>query len=369
MDRLVALDAVPDQTFLDGLRRAWDGGDAVLPVDPRLPAPARAALLAGMGAGEAVEPGDALVLATSGTTGEAKGAVLTHAALAASAAATSARLGADPGRDRWLACLPLAHAGGLGVVVRALLTGTPLVIRATFAPPAETGATLVSVVGTQLVRHREAVAAHRLALVGGDRPPADRPANVLATYGMTETAGGVAYEGVPLDGVEFRVDDGGQLWVRGPMLLRAFRHGPAPLDADGWYPTGDAGRVDPDGRVQVEGRMGDVVVTGGEKVWPDPVEAVLGRLPGVRGVAVVGRPHPEWGQEVVAVVEVAPGIDPPSLDEARGAVREHLPAWCAPRHVVVTEALPRTASGKIRRHAARSLVLLVLGAGGDARHE
>ena len=108
------------------MQRAWDAGDAVLPLDPRLPGPARAAVLAAARPDEPVEPGDALVVATSGTTGEPKLAVLTHAAVAASARATSARLGVDPAADRWLACLPLAHVGGLSVVTRAIVTGTPL---------------------------------------------------------------------------------------------------------------------------------------------------------------------------------------------------------------------------------------------------
>jgi O-succinylbenzoic acid--CoA ligase len=130
------------------------------------------------------------------------------------------------------------------------------------------------------------------------------------------------------------------------MLLRAYRDGADPKDADGWLATGDAGSVS-DGVVRVEGRMGDIIVTGGEKVWPDPVERLLRRLPSVADVAVAGRPDPEWGQRVVAWV-VADG-DPPSLEEVRDAVKVELPAYAAPKQLVLVRVLPRTALGKVRR--------------------
>ena len=131
MPRLIVLDAVGDP-FVTGLRRAWDAGDAVLPLDPRLPGPARASVLAAARPDDPVEAGDALVVATSGTDGEPKLAVLTHDAVLASALATSDRLGVDPDADRWLACLPLAHVGGLSVVTRAIVTGTPCTVHERF---------------------------------------------------------------------------------------------------------------------------------------------------------------------------------------------------------------------------------------------
>ncbi|HYD10304.1 MAG TPA: AMP-binding protein, partial [Acidimicrobiales bacterium] len=267
MRTLVPLLAEPGPGFVDALRRAWDAGDAVLPVDPRLPARAADALVAAMRVDEPVEDGDALVIATSGTTGEPKGAVLTHDAVRASAQATSARLAVDPSTDRWLSVLPLAHVGGLGVVMRSLVTGTPL----TF-DPSDDAATLVSMVATQV--RRTDVSRFRHVVVGGAAPPRDLPANAVVTYGMTETGSGVVYDGVPLEGVDVRAVDG-ELWLRGPMLLRAYRDGRDPKDADGWLRTGDAGHVEGDGRVHVDGRIGDVIVTGGEKVWPEPVESVL----------------------------------------------------------------------------------------------
>jgi O-succinylbenzoic acid--CoA ligase len=330
----------PPAEFVDGLVRVWARGDAVLPVDHRLPLSARAALMDALGSGQAVDEGDALVVATSGTTGAPRGVVLTHAAVEASAAATSDRLEVDPAADCWLAVLPMAHIGGLSVVTRALATGTPL----TFDPD-DGRATLVSVVPTQAGRMD--LSRFRRVLVGGSAAWASLPPNAVTTYGMTETGSGVVYDGLPLDGVDVRVGaDDSQIFVRGPMLLRCYRDGTVPLDASGWLPTGDAGALQPDGRLRVDGRMGDVIVTGGEKVWPDAVEQVLRSAPGVADVALAGRPDPEWGQRVVAFV-VASG--PVTLDGLRAVVKEALPAWCAPKELVLVDALPRTALGKVRR--------------------
>jgi O-succinylbenzoic acid--CoA ligase len=338
--RLVPLPADGAPAFVTALQRAWDDGDAVLPVDPRLPRAAADALVEAMRVDEPVDDGDALVVATSGTTGAPKGVVLTHDAVRASAVATSARLGVDPERDRWLSVLPLSHVGGLGVVTRALVTGTPL----TFDPD-DPAATLVSMVATQV--RRSDVTRFRWVVVGGAAPPSDLPANTVTTYGMTETGSGVVYDGAPLDGVEVRERDG-VLELRGPMLLRAYRDGIDPKDADGWLRTGDAGAV-VDGTVVVHGRIGDVIVTGGEKVWPDPVEAVLRDVPGVADVAVAGVADEEWGQRVVAFVVA--GDVTPTLDELRDAVKAILPAYAAPKDLVLVDVLPRTAIGKVQRAA------------------
>ncbi len=338
MRRLVPLLAQGTPAFVDDLRRAWDAGDAVLPVDPRLPKPAAEALLSALRVEEPVEDGDALVIATSGTTGEPKGAVLTHDAVRASALATSERLGVDPDADRWLSVLPLAHVGGLSVVTRALLTGTPL----SFAPD-DPRTTLVSMVATQV--RRTDVRRFRWVVVGGAAPPDDLPANAVTTYGMNETGSGVVYDGAPLAGVEVRAVDG-ELQVRGPMLLRAYRVGRDPSDADGCLPTGDAGGVH-DGVVVVHGRIGDVIVSGGEKVWPEPVEAVLRDVPGVADVAVAGAADAEWGQRVVAFVVAGDVV--PTLDALRDAVKAALPAYAAPKQLVLVDALPRTAIGKVQR--------------------
>ena len=333
------------------LQRTWRAGDAVLPVDPRLPAPARDRLLDALGAGEPVEPGDALVVATSGTTGEPRGAVLTHAAVAASAQATSDRLRVRPGTDRWIACLPLAHVGGLSVVTRALATGTALTVLPSPDPVALRaatlgGPTLVSLVPTAL--DRVDAGWFETVVLGGSGDTAERPANVVRSWGMTETGSGIVYDGRPLDGVEVAEADG-QLLVRGPMLLRCYRDGSDPKDPDGWLATGDAGSVASDGHVTVTGRVGDVIVTGGEKVWPEPVESVLATHPAVVDVAVGGRPDPEWGAHVVAFVVPAEGADPPTLEDLRAWARERLPAYAAPRELVLVASVARTASGKVRR--------------------
>ena len=127
------------------------------------------------------------------------------------------------------------------------------------------------------------------------------------------------------------------------MLLRAYRDGTDPRLAGGWLPTGDAGRLEPDGTLAVFGRMAEVIVTGGEKVWPVPVEQVLASHPGVDQVAVWKRPDPEWGERVVAWVVPADPVRPPGLDELRELVAAELAPWAAPRELVVVDRLPRTA--------------------------
>jgi O-succinylbenzoic acid--CoA ligase len=175
---------------------------------------------------------------------------------------------------------------------------------------------------------------------------------VIATYGLTETGSGVAYEGVPLDGVEVRVVDD-EVQVRGQMLLRTYRDGHDPKDPDGWLPTGDAGSFE-DGRLSVHGRIGDLIISGGENVWPVTVERVLLTHPGVAEVVVVGRDDPEWGQRIVAVVVPSDPSEVPSLDDLRDHVKQALPAFAAPRALELVESLPRTASGKARRGGPRA---------------
>jgi O-succinylbenzoic acid--CoA ligase len=373
MPELVALDLPGGPGFVDALGAAWDRGDAVLPIDPRLPGAARSRLLDelrpsvvvdGSGPhrrpdGIPTEPGDALVVATSGTTGRPKGVVLDHAAVEASARATSARLRVDPDTDRWVACLPLAHVGGLAVLTRALVTGTPCTVLPGFDPGAverlaAEGSTLVSLVATALRRCDSS--GYRAVLLGGAAPPDGLPANVVTTYGMTETGSGIVYDGLPLDGVELGIGDGdrgadGEVLVRGPMLLRAYRDGSDPTLPGGWLPTGDSGRLDADGRLTVFGRMAEVIVSGGEKVWPAPVEQLLGGHPAVDQVAVWKRPDPEWGERVVAWVVPVDRDLPPQLGDLRELVAGQMGRWAAPRELVVTDGLPRTPSGKVIRSA------------------
>ena len=369
--------------FVEVLREAWDEGDAVLPLDPRLPMPVLQRLLTVLQptvvdpyatdllpAGLRVEEpgsvrtldGDALVVPTSGTTGEPKGVVLTHEALAAHAAAVHTHLGATPA-DRWLACLPLAHIGGLGVVVRAVIDGLGLALLARPEPHAiaaarDEGATLTSLVPTAL--DRVGAEGFRWVVLGGSADTQrQRPPNVVRTWGLTETGGGVVYDGRPLPGVEVAAIDG-ELWVRSPTLARGIRRAdgssrdlrrarPDDPASTGWLATGDAGEVAADGTVTVHGRTDDLIVTGGENVWPGVVEEALRSHPGVDQVAVAGRPDPEWGQRVVAWVVPGPVAAPPTQDDLRSHVKERLPAYAAPREVRVVDALPRTAIGKVRR--------------------
>jgi O-succinylbenzoic acid--CoA ligase len=350
---------------VDALKRVWDAGNAALPVDQRLPPAAQRQLLSALAPAAIVDPagrraldggrpvdeGDALVVATSGTTGGPKGVVLTAAAVAASAAATSARLGVDAGRHRWLACLPLSHVGGLSVVTRALLTGTPLEVQPGFDAAAVAAAAgpsvLVSLVPTAL--RRVSAACFHTVVLGGSAPPEQLPANVVTTYGMTETGSGVVYDGIALQGVEIALGAGGEIRIRGPMLLRAYRDGSVPLDAEGWFASGDAGGIGPDGRLVVHGRLSEMIISGGENVWPGAVEAVLGQHPAVAEVVVAGRPDPDWGERVVAWVVPADRAAPPTLAGLRTLVKEQLAPWAAPRELVVVEALPKTSLGKVRR--------------------
>jgi o-succinylbenzoate---CoA ligase len=279
--------------------------------------------------------------------------VHTHDSLRASARSTSAGLGVDPATDAWLCCLPVSHVAGLAVVVRALTFDMPLEVHDRFDADAVTeaarrGATLTSLVPTALARIDPSI--FRRIVVGGSAPPADMPSNCHASYGMTETGSAVVLDGWALPGVELRTVDG-EIQVRGDMLLRAYRDGTDPRSADGWFPTDDLGELAPDGRLSVRGRRGDLIITGGENVWPAPVERVLHRLPSVEEVAVVGRPDAEWGQAVTAIAVAANPSAPPTLDALRHAVKAELPAHCAPRRLELVDALPRTLLGKVHRRA------------------
>lgn len=368
MPSLIALDLPGGPTFVDALRRAWDDGDAILPIDQRLPTAAKERLVQTMAPHiiidsrgphrlerpRPMEEGDALVVATSGSTGEPKGVVLTHFAVAASARASSKALDVDSD-DHWLACLPVAHIGGLSVITRALITNVPVTVLPAFdadqVAALSHSCTLTALVGTALRRIDPRL--FRLILLGGGRPPADRPPNTVATYGLTETGSGIVYDGFPLDGVELKITADGEILIKGPMLMRAYRDGSTTVDSDGWLHTDDLGSIDPDGRLRVEGRRGDVIVSGGHKVWPDAVETALtGEFP-VHDFCIVGLPDDEWGERVV-LVTTDPDID---LDTIRGRVKESLPAYCAPRDVRVVERIDRTALGKVRRTELRRSLL------------
>lgn len=367
MRELIALDLPAGPAFLQALISVWEDGDAALPLDPNAPPAHNAAMLDSMrpaavldAQGERhklpgslpVEDGDALVVLTSGTTGEPKGAVHTHRGIEYAAFCSSTAAGVIA-NSCWLACLPLSHVGGLSVVTRAVLTGTELQMLERADPKAiaeaqRQGATHVSLVPTILGRI-DPEPFHSI-LLGGSAIPIDRPSNTIATYGMTESFGGVVYEGLALNGVEMRTTPDGLIELRSPTMLRSYRNGSNPLDAQGWLRTGDLGQIDSaTGTLTVLGRVDEVIVTGGEKVWPHTVEAVLLQHDAVSEVAVIGIADPEWGQRVVALVVPMPGQLPLSLQAARELVRNQLPVASAPKEIRLVDSLPRTSVGKLRR--------------------
>jgi O-succinylbenzoic acid--CoA ligase len=364
--------------LVEPLARALDGtGPAILPLDADLPAARMRQLIdvfqpnvvidAG---GEAtvrsispgISPGTAVIITTSGSTGEPKGVELSAGALSHSARASLARVGARPG-ERWLLCLPPSHVAGVQVLVRSLLSGTePALAPAAADALAASGCAHISVVPTQLVRLLDspggtaALAGFSSVLVGGAAAGAkalDRARaagiTVVTTYGMSETCGGCVYDGVPLDGVRVRADDEGRLRISGPVLMNRY-HGRPDLTRDALdgdeFVTSDLGSVADDGRVVLRGRADDVINTGGHKVIPGEVAAALSSCPGVREVVVVGRPDPEWGERVTAVVVPADPTDPPGLELLRIHVRETLPRYASPSEVELTEAIPVLPSGK-----------------------
>jgi o-succinylbenzoate---CoA ligase len=304
---------------------------------------------------------------TSGTSGRPKPVLLTYGNHAASARASASNLGVAPD-DRWLCVLPLFHVGGLAILLRSAIYGTAAIVHEGFDASAaleslRSGeATLVSLVPTMLRRLAaaglEEAPALRAALLGGGPVPrdmlgwaAERGLPVLQTYGMTETASQIATlsaaeavsrpdtAGRPLPGVELEIGTGGEILVRGPMVA------PGAPAADGWLHTGDRGRLD-GGYLVVEGRLDDVIVSGGENVAAAEVEDALLAHPAVDDVAVVGRPDPEWGEAVTAYVVLREHV---SERDLVAHCRERLATYKAPKSIHALPELPRNAAGKVLR--------------------
>jgi o-succinylbenzoate---CoA ligase len=390
--------------LLELLAAALDGsGPAILPLDAGLPQARLAELLGALAPDTVEDPdgvttarsagqkalaeGTAVVIGTSGSTGTPKGVELSGAALLHSARASLARIGARPG-ERWLCCLPVTHVAGIQVLVRSLAGGTEPVLadRADPQTVAASGCAHVSLVPTQLRRLLDsesrqgdiatnngisALSGFSSVLLGGAAAPgglleAARAARVpvVTTYGMTETCGGCVYDGVPLDGVRVEVGgEDGRIRIGGPVLFSGYR-GPGGYGGAGsppvrggsrgvvlpddvsWFVTGDLGRLDAAGRLVVRGRADDIINTGGHKVVPGEVAEALADCPGVREVAVIGQPDPEWGERVIAVVVPSDPADPPALELLRLHVRERLPRYAAPSRVVMVGAVPVLPSGK-----------------------
>jgi O-succinylbenzoic acid--CoA ligase len=325
------------------------------------------------------------IVFTSGTTAASKGAMLTHAAHWASALASAERLGTIF-RNRWLLCMPLFHVGGLSIVLRSAITGFAIVLEERFDATRVNQllrrghADTLSVVPTMLDRMLEDAGDERYspglrcALVGGaplhpNLATRARAAGipVAATYGMTETCSQVATAepstilegdnsaGRPLSGVEVRIADPdatglGEILVRGPIVMRGyFENETATSEAlrDGWLHTGDLGRLDPSGRLHVDGRKSDLIITGGENVMPQEVESLLVTHPDIADAAVYGVPDERWGERVVAaIVPAGDAVDETTL---RAWCKTRLAGYKVPTSFVRVASLPRTASGKLLR--------------------
>lgn len=323
------------------------------------------------------DPNDPTVLgiATSGSTGVPKIVLLSRSALVASGEATARRLG---GHGQWMLCLGLTHIAGVQVVARSVLAGTTPVCCTPGGPDfaaAFTAATArltgvrryVSMVPTQLRRllddpaSRAALTSYDAILLGGaaaDPMLLDRArghgVHIVTTYGMSETAGGCVYDGVPLDGVRVVLGEAGQITLAGPVVARGYRHGAA-LDDDPFtsdtFRTSDVGTMG-DGLLQVLGRSDHLINTGGQKVAPALVEAAMRSLPDVLDVAVVGVPDDEWGELVTALVVTD---SPLALPDVRRALADRLPAAALPKRLVTVRQVPRMGIGKLDRQAALEL--------------
>ena len=361
--RVVVARAERRLEFVRQVHACARAGAVLAAVDPRGGSPA---------GWEAAAGGGDTVLFTSGTAGTPKPVVLTRANHEASAIASAWNLGVAPD-DRWLCVLPLHHVGGLAILWRSVIYGTTAVLREQFDTAeavelVESGeVTLASLVPTMLRRMRAAGLSRpgrlRALLLGGGPVPRDLlgwavaiglPA--LQTYGMTETASQIATlraaeaaahhgsAGRPLLGVELRIGDGGEILVRGPMVARSA------LGDGGWLHTRDRGRLDEDGFLHVEGRIDDVIVTGGENVMASEVEDALLTHPAVADAAVAGRPDPEWGSAVTAWVVLATHVPDAEL---AAHCRARLAAFKVPKAFVRVDELPRNAAGKVVRRELR----------------
>lgn len=338
----------------------------MLPLDQRLAPHLRLTLARDFGASQVVhdssmtelesgmtmQTDEALVIATSGSTGEPKGVVHTHESLRASADASAKALGLT-GSEHWLVCLPVSHIGGFSVITRAERTGASLTLHETFESQkvedaARKGCTHVSLVPSALRRINASLFAQ--ILLGGQAAPPQLPSNVTVTYGSTETGGGIAYDGHALPGVSLRIVDG-EIQVQSPSLFVRYVGGQNSRIENGWFRTGDAGQIVND-RLEVTGRLSDMIISGGENIWPQRLEQVLRTLPDVDDVAAIGVDDPEWGQVVEVYLETSSTI---SRDTVRGLVIDHLPHYYVPKKIHCVTNFPRTTIGKVDKAALATL--------------
>ena len=358
---LVALQVAQGPSFRRRLEELWAGGAAVLPLAPDLPAPEVRTALARMRPAAhftdrsserlddavAIDPDTDLVVLTSGSTGRPKGVELSRSALRAGAQMTIDRLGCEPG-ERWLCCVPVTRIAGLALLERAELLGSDPLVLERFDVEAidrDDGCRYISLVPTMLHRLLEAridLGRFDAILLGGAASSPqllDRArragARVIRTYGMTETCGGVVYDGRPLEGVRVEVGEDDVVSLATPSLMNRYRLDPSITEVvlqEGWYRTGDVGEWD-GSALRVWGREDDAIVTGGEKVFPFEVEQALLAHPQVRAARVSGEPDEEWGQRVIA--EVTADIDEQDL---RSFLKERLARHKVPSSINVKGA-------------------------------
>ena len=344
--------AVPVDLRLGEEERAARAAGCAVTVDAPLDGPEEDAPLSGAHDLDAV----AAVIHTSGTTGTGRAIELTYGNWLWSALGSAVALGLDP-EERWLSALPLAHVGGLSILLRSAIYGTTAVVHPAFDLDAvldELGrATLVSLVPTQLSRLldaglREPPRLRAVLLGGGPIPPvllersAEAGVPVVSTYGLTEACSQVTTGGFPLFCTRVTLSPAGEILVGGPTVA------PGSRGDDGLLHSGDLGGLDADGSLRITGRAADTIVTGGENVAPAEVEAVLEAHPAVSEAAVHARPDDEWGEAVIATVVLAPGAAA-TVDELRAHVRGRLAAFKVPKDVGFATTLPRTPSGKLLR--------------------
>lgn len=322
-----------------------------------------------------------LVVRTSGsTTGHGRLVGLSADQLRASIEATDERIG---GPGTWVLALPPHHIAGLQVVARSVLAGTtPQVLAGSFSPDnladgveealSRDRTVHVSLVPTQLLdalasrRATDSLARCTSVLVGGaaaDPALVERAREasipVLLTYGMSETCGGCVYDGSPLTGARVALgpgpgsgDSSGRVWLGGPMVMSGYLDGELGVtvaDSTRWLATSDLGHLE-SGRLVIDGRIDDVIITGGLKVNASEVAAAVRTTGMVEHATVVGLPDPRWGQVVTAVVVPSTAWDGP--EALREAVAERLPRTHAPRLVVTVADIPMLESGKVDRISA-----------------
>jgi len=361
--RRVALELPAGEDFVVALHACLLAGAAVVPIDLRL----SAAEQAQRRASAERDPGapadgdvDVAVMHTSGTTAAPKPVVLTRGNFLASALGSAVALGLDPA-ERWLCPMPLTHVGGLSIPIRSAIYATTAVLHGRFETEAVLNElmdpgrriTIVSLVPTMLARlldaglHRPPTL--RWALLGGGpiapallARAAEAGVPVAPTYGMTEACSQIATFGWPLAGVGLRTACDGEVLVRGPIVSAGA------LAEDGWLHTGDIGRFDERGRLEIVGRKADTIVTGGENVAPAEVEAALLEHPAVADAAVHPRSDAEWGEAVVATVVLRDGATA-EPEELRAHCAARLASFKVPKMVQFADGLPRTASGKLLR--------------------